>query len=341
MAKDRQVRVAINGFGRIGRCTFKQLMASEDMQVVGINDLAALDDLAYLLKYDSVHGWYPSKVDHDDGGLQVDDTNIRFFSAADPADLPWDELGVDVVIESSGLFRARAKAARHLDAGARKVIISAPSDDADGMFVLGVNADLYSSENQDVVSMASCTTNCLAPVAKVLHEGFGVQHLMMTTVHAYTSSQSLMDRPTRKRRRGRAATQSIIPTTTGAARATEKVLPELAGRIDGMAMRVPVADGSITDIVASLATEVTPNQINEALELASSRPPLQGILRVSDESLVSRDILGDPHSSIVDAESTRVLRGRVVKVLAWYDNEWGYSSRLVDFARLIGTRLFR
>ena len=334
------VRIGINGFGRIGRCTFKQLMASADFEVVGINDMAALDDLAYLLKYDSVHGWYPSKVEDDAHSLTVDGHRVPFFAEPDPAHLPWGDLGAEVVIESTGLFRARTDAAKHLLAGARKVIVSAPSDDADGMFVLGVNADQYDPETHHVVSMASCTTNCLAPVAKVLHEAFGIEHLMMTTVHAYTASQSLMDRPIRKRRRGRAATQSIIPTTTGAALATAKVLPELAGRIDGMAMRVPVPDGSITDIVVTLQTDVTVERINSTLEEAARNPPLEGILRVTDECLVSRDILGDPHSSIVDAQSTMVLADRMAKVLSWYDNEWGYSARLVDFARMIGASDF-
>ena len=331
------VRVGINGFGRIGRCTFKQIMATDGMEVAGINDLADIDDLAYLLKYDSVHGWYPSKVENDRDSITVDGSEVAFFSEAEPSRLPWAEVEADVVVECSGLFRARDQAAGHLEAGTRKVIISAPSDDADGMFVLGVNADRYEARTQHVVSMASCTTNCLAPIAKVLHESFGVESLMMTTVHAYTSSQSLMDRPTRKRRRGRAAAQSIVPTTTGAAAATERVLPELSGRIDGIAMRVPIPDGSITDIVATLSRDATAEQVNDALEAASRTPPLEGILRVSDECLVSRDILGDPHSSIVDAESTMVLQGRTVKVLSWYDNEWGYSARLTDFARLVAT----
>jgi glyceraldehyde 3-phosphate dehydrogenase len=331
------IRVGINGFGRIGRCTFKQLVADERFAVVGINDLADPGDLAYLLKYDSVHGWYPRKVAHEGNTLAVDERRIPFFAHRDPADIPWGTLGADIVIESTGAFRAREEAGRHLTSGARRVIISAPSDDADGMFVLGVNHDTYDPARHQVVSMASCTTNCLAPVAKVLHESFGVEYLMITTVHAYTSSQSLTDVPVRKRRRGRAAAVSLVPTTTGAAKATEKVLPELAGRMDGMAIRAPVPDGSITDIVAFLAGRVTIESVHRALEEAATGP-LQGILRVTDEALVSRDILGDPHSSIVDAESTMVLDGRVVKILAWYDNEWGYSARLKDFARYLAER---
>ena len=332
------IRVGINGFGRIGRCTFKQLVGDDRFRVVGINDLADPGDLAYLLKYDSVHGWYHRKVVRQGTTLHVDENEIPFFAHREPAEIPWDEVGADIVIEATGAFRGREQAAGHLTGGARKVIISAPSDDADGMFVLGVNQDAYDPTEHHVVSMASCTTNCLAPVAKVLQESFGVEHLMITTVHAYTSSQSLTDVPVRKRRRGRAAAVSLVPTTTGAAKATEKVLPELAGRMDGMAIRAPVPDGSITDIVAFLATEVTVESVHRALEEAAAGPPLAGILRVTDEALVSRDILGDPHSSIVDAESTLVLDGRVVKILAWYDNEWGYSARLKDFAGYLAER---
>lgn len=333
---EKTIRVGINGFGRIGRCTFKQILERPGLEVVGINDLADLGDLGYLLKYDSVHGWYSHKVDTDGSVLVVDGHRIAFSSEREPADIPWGDLGADVVIESTGAFRPRDRAAGHLDGGAGRVIISAPSDDSDGMFVLGVNGHELDLERHRVVSMASCTTNCLAPVAKVLNDAFGVEHLMITTVHAYTSSQSLMDIPTRKRRRGRSAAVSIVPTTTGAAKATGVVLPELAGRMDGLALRVPVPDGSLTDIVATLKTPVTADAVNGALLRAAHEPPLAGILRVSDECLVSRDIIGDPHSSIVDAESTMVLRDQVVKVLSWYDNEWGYSARLTDFAALVG-----
>jgi glyceraldehyde 3-phosphate dehydrogenase len=331
-----RIRVAVNGFGRIGRCTVKQMLERPELEVVAVNDLADPEDLAYLFKYDSVHGWYPKKVECHDGRLRVGKHELGFFAERDPAALPWAKLGVDVVIEATGLFRSREKAAAHLTAGAKRVIISAPSDDADGMFVLGVNDETFDHDQHHIVSMASCTTNCLAPVAKVLNDRFGVEHLMITTVHAYTSSQSLMDTPTRKRRRGRAAALSIVPTSTGAAVATGKVIPALAGRMDGMALRVPVPDGSITDIVATLARDVTVDEVNGALTEAASKAPLAGILRVSDEMLVSRDILGDPHSSIVDLDSTMVLRDRVIKVLSWYDNEWGYSARLTDFAVLAG-----
>ncbi len=329
---DTTLRIGINGFGRIGRCAFKQLLQRDGLEVVGINDLADLGDLAYLLKYDSVHGWYSKKVERDEKTLFVGNRTIPFFSHRDPADIPWGDLGADLVIESTGAFRQRERAAQHLAGGAKRVVISAPSPDADGTFVLGVNADQLDPDRHVVVSMASCTTNCLAPVAKVLHRDFGIEHLMMTTVHAYTSSQSLTDVPVRKRRRGRAAALSIVPTTTGAARATELVLPELEGRMDGMAFRVPVPDGSVVDLVATLQRDVTVESVNQALAAAAEEPELRGILRVTDEALVSRDILGDPHSSIVDAESTMVLRQRVAKIVSWYDNEWGYSARLVDFA---------
>jgi glyceraldehyde 3-phosphate dehydrogenase len=330
------VRIAINGFGRIGRCALKHALSREGVEVVGLNDLADVSDLAYLLKYDSVHGWYSEKVESDEASITVGGRRIPFHSERDPSSLPWGALGVDVVLECTGALRPRERAALHLAGGARKVVISAPSEDADGTFVVGVNAHEYDPERHAVVSMASCTTNCLAPLAKVLLDRFGVRHLMMTTVHAYTSSQSLTDIPVRKRRRGRAAAQSIVPTSTGAAKATSLVLPELAGRCDGMAFRVPVPDGSVVDLTATLGTDTTAEAVNAALREAAAEPPLRGVLRVTDEELVSCDILGDPHSSIVDAKSTMVLKDRVAKVVSWYDNEWGYSARLVDFATQVG-----
>jgi glyceraldehyde-3-phosphate dehydrogenase type I len=341
MITQEVIRVGINGFGRIGRTVFKQLLQREEFQVAGINDLANLEDLAYLFKYDSVHGWFPKKIAANEGAIQVDQQTVPFFSNPDPKMIPWKETGADIVIECSGALRSRAKAAGHLEAGAKRVIISAPSDDADAMIVLGVNEETYRPESHQIVSMASCTTNCLAPVAKVLYESFGVEFIMFTTVHAYTSSQSLMDTPARHRRRGRAAALSIIPTTTGAAKAAEKVLPQLKGKMAGMAMRVPVPNGSVTDMMVCLGKDVTSEQVNEALKRASEEPSLNGILRVTHEALVSQDIIGDPHSSIVDAPSTLMLGKRVAKVLAWYDNEWGYSARLVDFAEFMaGKGLF-
>jgi len=332
------IRVGINGFGRIGRSVFKQFLEKDDFQVVGINDLANIEDLAYLLKYDSVHGWYPKEVAAEKSAIRVADQRFPFHSSPDPAQIPWKDLGAEIIMECSGALRSRAKAAGHLEAGARRVILSAPSDDADATIVLGVNEESYKPESHEIVSMASCTTNCLAPVAKVLHTVFGVESIVFTTVHAYTASQSLMDTPARHRRRGRAAALSIIPTTTGAAKAAEKVLPELKGRIAGMAMRVPVPDGSITDMVVALQKDATAEQVHEALQHASEKAPLKGILRVTREALVSQDIIGDPHSSVVDALSTLMLGKRTAKVLAWYDNEWGYSARLVDFARLLAER---
>jgi len=333
------MNVGINGFGRIGRCVLKLLLNDDRFNVVGINDLADIGDLAYLLKYDSVHGWYPKKVDHSEHELIIDGQPIPFFSERSPNALPWGKLGADVVLEASGAFRDRAAAAGHLEAGAKRVIISAPGTNVDGTFVLGVNDDQFDADKHHIVSMASCTTNCLAPVAKVLHQEFGIERLMITTIHAYTSSQSLMDQPTRKRRRGRAAAVSMVPTTTGAAKATALVLPELAGKMDGMAIRVPIPDGSITDIVATLEKSTTAEAINAALNAAAESKPLRGILRVSDEALVSRDIIGDPHSSIVDSESTSVLDGRMAKLLSWYDNEWGYAARLKDFVALMHDRI--
>jgi glyceraldehyde 3-phosphate dehydrogenase len=329
-----KTRIGINGFGRIGRCTFKQFLADDRFEVAGVNDLAELDELAYLLKYDSVHGWYPRKVSTSGDQLVVDGLEIPFTKERDPTKLPWGDLGVDVVIESTGAMRSRSDSAGHLEAGASRVVISAPSDDADATFVFGVNDETYDPDSHFVVSNASCTTNCLAPVAKVLSDNFGVEHLMMTTIHAYTSSQSLMDMPTRKRRRGRAAALSIIPTTSGATKATALVIPELKGRMDGIAFRVPVEDGSVTDITAVLGREVTVDEVHSALGQAAEGR-MKRVLRVTDEALVSRDIIGDPHSSIVDAESTMVLRGNVVKVVSWYDNEWGYSARMVDVAAVV------
>ncbi len=327
-------RIAINGFGRIGRCSFKQFIEDDRFEIVGVNYLAELDELAYLLKYDSVHGWYPRKVSTTGGALVVNGTSISFSQESDPAQLPWGDLEVDVVIESTGAMRSREEAAGHLEAGASRVVISAPSDDADATFVYGVNDDTFDPERHFVVSNASCTTNCLAPVAKVLSDSFGVEHLMMSTIHAYTSSQSLTDLPARKRRRGRAAALSIVPTTSGATRATSVVIPELEGRMDGIAFRVPVEDGSVTDITALLSREVTIDEVHAALtEAAEGR--MKGVLRVTEEALVSRDIIGDPHSSIVDAQSTMLLRGNVIKIVAWYDNEWGYSARMVDIAAVV------
>jgi glyceraldehyde 3-phosphate dehydrogenase len=310
----------------------RRALTLPDTEVVAINDLAHIGDLAYLLKYDSVHGVFPGEISHDDHAILVNGKSMQFSSEKEAAKIPWWQAGVDVVIESSGALRGRKDAAGHLQGGARKVLISAPSDDVDVTLVPGVNDAQYDPVQHHVLSMASCTTNSLAPVAKVLHEHFGIARLLITTVHAYTTSQSIMDKPTRKRRRGRAGVLSMIPTSTGAAQATALVLPELAGKVDGMAIRVPVPDGSVTDIVAQLERSTSAQEINARLREAAAQPPLQGILAVSDDELVSVDIIGNPHSSIVDAPSTLVLGGTLAKVLAWYDNEWGYACRLAELA---------
>ncbi|ETX06886.1 MAG: glyceraldehyde-3-phosphate dehydrogenase [Candidatus Entotheonella gemina] len=329
-------RIGINGFGRIGRMVLRRSLTVPEVDVVAVNDLADIGDLAYLLKYDSVHGVFPGEVGHDASSLQVGGQTISFFSECSPADIPWDGADVDVVIDATGAFRSREAASRHLRGRVRKVLISAPSDNVDVTIVPGVNDAQYDPEHHQVISMASCTTNSLAPVAKVLQDHFGIVHLFITTVHAYTASQSIMDKPTRKRRRGRAGALSMIPTSTGAAQATAQVIPELAGKMDGMAIRVPIPDGSVTDIVAELATPTRADAINDCLREAAQKPPLKGIMAYSEEELVSIDIVGNPHSSIVDAPSTRVLNGTMAKLLAWYDNEWGYACRLTEFAgRLI------
>jgi glyceraldehyde 3-phosphate dehydrogenase len=315
----------------------RRALTLPEVEVVAVNDRANLGDLAYLLKYDSVHGLFPGEVSDDGRSLLVNGKALQFSSETDPSKIPWGQAGVEVVIESTGALRGRKDASGHLQAGARKVLISAPSDDVDLTLVPGVNDDRYERARHHVISMASCTTNSLAPVAKVLQDQFGIVHLFITTVHAYTSSQSILDKPTRHRRRGRAGALSMIPTTTGAAKATALVIPELTGKMDGMAIRVPVPDGSVTDIVAELATSTSVDEINARLREAAQRPPLQGILAVSDDQLVSVDIIGNPHSAIVDAPSTMVLNGTMAKVLSWYDNEWGYACRLTELAGRLST----
>ena len=329
-------RIGINGFGRIGRMVLRRALHLPEVAVVAVNDRANLGDLAYLLKYDSVHGLFPGEVTHAEQTLLVNGAAIQFSAETEPAKIPWNQAGVDVVIESTGAMRGRKDAAGHLRAGARKVLISAPSDDVDITIVPGVNEEQYDHMRHHVISMASCTTNSLAPVAKVLQDRFGIVHLFITTVHAYTASQSILDKPTRHRRRGRAGALSMIPTTTGAAKATALVIPALTGKMDGMAIRVPVPDGSVTDIVAELATSTSVEEINTCLRDAAQRPPLQGILAVSDDELVSVDIIGNSHSAIVDAPATMVLNGTMAKVLSWYDNEWGYACRLAELAGRLG-----
>ena len=333
-------RIAINGFGRIGRAVFRIVLQRDnpDIDVVAINDLADDDVLAYLLEYDSVMG--PLGVDAvvSDGKMTVGRQEVAMLMERDPAQLPWDELGVDIVIESTGVFRSKEKLQWHIDAGAKRVILTVPPDgEIDEMVVLGVN-DMLLDDGDILVSNASCTTNCLAPLAKVLDDSFGIKRGVMTTVHAYTNDQQLADVPHKDLRRSRAATENIIPTTTGAARAVGKVLPGLAGKLDGMAMRVPVPDGSTVDLVVELEKDVTVEEINAAVK-AAAEGDLKGILQYSEDPLVSTDIIGNPHSSIFDAGSTRVLGGNLVKVLSWYDNEWGYSNRVVDLVERMAVLL--
>jgi glyceraldehyde 3-phosphate dehydrogenase len=328
------IQIGINGFGRIGRLAFRA-MRGKDLDVVGINDLFDAATLAHLLKYDSVHGRFPGDVRADKDALVVDGNRIPITAERDPAKLPWKERGARIVLESTGLFTKREAAAKHLAAGAERVIISAPADDADATLVLGVNERTYDAARHRVVSNASCTTNCLAPVAKVLHERFGIEKGLMVTIHAYTADQTLVDAPHRDLRRARAGALSMIPTSTGAARAIGLVLPELKGRLDGYAMRVPTADVSVVDLSAQLRQETDEAGLNAAVKEAAAGP-LKGILEYCDEPLVSVDFTGNPHSSIFDAKSTKVMGGTFAKVLAWYDNEMGYANRCADLALLMG-----
>jgi glyceraldehyde 3-phosphate dehydrogenase len=325
--------VAINGFGRIGRAVFRIIASRPDsgLHVVAINDLSDDDILAYLLEYDSVMGRFDEKVTVKDGIMKVGDHEIRMLMERDPSQLPWKELDVDIVIESTGVFRDRASNQKHIDAGAKRVILTVPAKDkVDETVVLGVNDDQLDSEDI-IVSNASCTTNSLAPLAKVLDDSFGIRKGVMTTVHAYTNDQVLADVPHKDLRRSRAATENIIPTTTGAAAAIGEVVPNLAGKLDGMAMRVPVPDGSTVDLVVELDREVTVEEVNAAVK-AAAEGPMAGIMEYVEDPIVSTDIIGNPHSSIFDAGGTQVLGGNLVKVMSWYDNEWGYSNRVVDLA---------
>jgi glyceraldehyde 3-phosphate dehydrogenase len=332
-------RVAINGFGRIGRNILRAAKKyGADLEFVAVNDLTDNETLAHLLSYDSVHGRYPGTVETTERGLKVDGDEIVVTSEKDPANLPWKDLGVDIVFEATGRFTKREDAAKHLDAGAKKVIITAPAKNEDVTIVLGVNEEKYDPAKHNIISNASCTTNCLAPVVKVLLDRFGFERGLMTTVHSYTNDQQILDLPHKDLRRARAAAMSIIPTTTGAAKATALVLPEVKGRIDGIAMRVPTPDVSIVDLTAELGKNVTVDEVNDAFR-AEAEGRLKGILAVSDVPLVSVDYVGNPASSIVDLLSTFVIEDRMVKVLSWYDNEWGYSSRCVDLARYIADRM--
>ncbi len=331
------IRIGINGFGRIGRNVLRASLGDPALEFVAINDLTDAKTLAYLLKYDSIHGVLDVPVEAKDDYLIVDSRPIKILALRDPKDLPWRSLGVDYVIESTGRFTNRDDAAKHLAAGAKRVIISAPSKDADVTLVLGVNEKVYDPKAHQVVSNASCTTNCLAPVAKVLLERFGIKHGLMTTIHSYTNDQQLLDLPHKDLRRARAASVSMIPTSTGAARALHLVLPQLKGKLDGMAIRVPTPNVSMIDLTVELESDATPADVNTAFR-AAAQGPLQGILQYSEDPVVSVDMNGNPHSSIVDAPLTTGLDKRMVKVIAWYDNEWGYSCRIRDLIKYIASR---
>jgi glyceraldehyde 3-phosphate dehydrogenase len=327
------VKVGINGFGRIGRNVFRAAQAAgADLDFVAVNDLTDPGTLAHLLAYDSILGRFPGEVEAGEESISVDGKELKVLSERDPAALPWEEFGVDVVIESTGLFTARADAAKHLEAGAKKVIISAPAKEPDVTVALGVNFDTYDREQHHIVSNASCTTNCLAPLAKVLHEAFGIEQGLMTTIHAYTADQRLQDMPHKDLRRARAAALNLIPTTTGAAKAVGLVLPELNGKLNGFAMRAPVPTGSVVDLTFTTPNAVTADQVNAAVKEAAEGP-MQGILSYTEDPIVSTDIVSDPHSSIFDAGQTMVIGdGKLVKAVSWYDNEWGYSNRCVELA---------
>jgi len=330
------VRVGINGFGRIGRNVFRAAQAAgADIEWVAINDLTSPATLAHLLRYDSILGPYPGTIELEDDGLVVDGKKVIVKAERDPEDLGWGDLGVDVVLESTGLFTKRAGAAKHLTAGAKKVVISAPATDEDITVVLGVNFDLYDKNSHDVISNASCTTNCLAPFAKVIHEAVGIQHGLMTTIHAYTADQNLQDGPHNDLRRARAAAMNLVPTSTGAAKAVGLVLPELNGRLHGFAVRAPVPVGSMVDLTFVAAKETTVEEVNAAFADAAASGPLEGILQYTTDPIVSSDIAGNPHSSIVDGLLTSVMEGTLVKVVSWYDNEWGYSNRCVDVVQQV------
>jgi glyceraldehyde 3-phosphate dehydrogenase len=338
-ASNKRIRVGINGFGRIGRLVLRAAKRhNPEIDFVAINDITDTKTLAHLLKYDSVHGRYPGSVAVTADGLEIDGDAVTVFSERDPAALPWGDVGADIVFEASGRFTNRDDAAKHLGGGAKKVIITAPAKGEDITIVMGVNHDRYDAGSHHVVSNASCTTNCLAPVVKVLFDRFGFTNGIMTTVHSYTNDQQVLDLPHKDLRRARAAALSIIPTTTGAARATSLVIPEVKGKIDGAAMRVPTADVSIVDLTAELETDITVESVNDAFREAAAGA-LSGFLTVSEEPLVSVDYIGNPSSAIVDLLSTIVVGPRLVKVLAWYDNEWGYSCRCVDLARMMSETL--
>jgi len=333
-----KTNIAINGFGRIGRLVFKKaFLEFDNIEIKAINDIGDVETLVHLLRYDSVHENFPKEIKIKDDSIVIGDKIIKVLKERNPENLPWGKMNIDVVVESTGLFRDREGASKHLKAGAKKVVISAPAKNPDKTVVMGVNHKEL-TDNDKIISNASCTTNCLAPIAKVLHESFGIKSGILNTIHSYTTTQNILDGPHKDLRRARAAAMSIIPTTTGAAIATTKVLPELKGKMDGLALRVPTPDGSIVDFTAVLEKDVTVDDVNKAMKNASKKE-LEGILEYSEEPLVSVDIVDNPHSSIFDAQSTMVIEKNTVKVLSWYDNEWGYSSRIVDLINYIENNL--
>ena len=334
-------RVAINGFGRIGRQVLRAAKEQgvADIDFVAINDLTDTRTLAHLFKYDSVHGTFQGDCEHGSSGIVVDGDDIKVFSEKDPSALPWKELGVDIVLESTGRFTNAADAKKHISGGAKKVLISAPAKGEDITIVMGVNSDKYDSAKHTIVSNASCTTNCLVPMVKVIRDNFGFRHASMVTIHSYTNDQQILDLPHKDLRRARAAALSMIPTTTGAAKATSLVIPEVKGKIDGSSIRVPTPDVSFTDLAVEVEKPTTIDAVNAAFRAAAAEGPLNGILKYTEEELVSVDYIGDPHSCILDAKTTNVIDGTLVTVSGWYDNEWGYASRCVDMLRFIGARL--
>jgi glyceraldehyde 3-phosphate dehydrogenase (phosphorylating) len=330
------LRAGINGFGRIGRNVFRAAHArGAEIDWAGVNDITDNETLAHLLRYDSILGPFPGAVEATDDGLVVDGKELRVFAEKDPAALPWGDVGAEVVVESTGLFTKRADAAKHLAAGAKKVIISAPATEPDVTLVLGVNDDAYDPDNHHVISNASCTTNCLGPVAQVLHDAFGIEHGVMTTIHAYTADQNLQDAPHKDLRRARAAAVNLVPTSTGAAKAIGLVIPELDGKLNGTAIRAPVITGSVVDLVAAVSQPTSIEDVNRVFAEKADAGPLEGILKYTEDPIVSTDIIGSPYSSVFDAGLTMVVDERLVKVIAWYDNEWGYSNRVVDLAERV------
>ena len=329
------VKVGINGFGRIGRLVFRAALKEPDIEVVGVNDITDAKTLAHLLKYDSIHGVLPDDIVVEDNRFTVTGNTVKVMAERDPGNLPWDALGVEVVLECTGLFRDKATAGKHISAGAKKVLISAPAIKPDGTFVKGVNFDQFDGSKHNIVSIGSCTTNCLAPVVKVLHDNFTVKRGFMTTIHSYTNDQRILDLPHKDLRRARAAAMSMIPTTTGAAKAIAEVIPDMKGRLDGGSIRVPTPDGSLVDLVVETGKKTTKEAINAAMKKAAEGP-MKGVLQYTEDPIVSSDVIGNPHSSVFDALSTMVSQETLVKVFSWYDNEWGFSCRMIDMIKLLG-----